>query len=105
MVAWEDGTITEPQILMRVSTDRGATFSPIEVISKTGRVAGYPAVTVSGKRFTVLWQEQSPAEAAAHHKAAPQHVDWNHMTQEIWRYSNAAHGHQVVARSGAVRSD
>jgi len=101
-VTWEDGLVPEPRILVRVSADGGDNFLPAFALSGEGQVAGYPVVGFHGSHFTVLWQERSAAAEEAHKEAAPKNVDFDNLTLDVWRYYNAASGHQVVARTGLL---
>jgi len=102
VVTWEDGTVEAPRILLRASLDGGTTFGPIQALSAEGMVAGYPVVAIRDREFTVLWQEQTPADQAAHESAAPKDVNWDAMTAPVWRYYNSADRHRVVARTGRL---
>ncbi|MFL5575506.1 MAG: sialidase family protein [Gemmatimonadaceae bacterium] len=75
VAAWDDGTRKTPQVVVRVSSDGGATFGDPVTASAPGRAAGYPVLAVAGRRVTVAWTEQS-ADAAEHsHHAEPNMKD------------------------------
>jgi hypothetical protein len=64
IVAWEDGTVVVPQVLMRVSRDGGATFAAAQRVSSSQRAAGFPVLALSRREVTIAWSEQSPDAAA-----------------------------------------
>jgi hypothetical protein len=58
VIVWEDSTATHRQVLLRYTTDRGRTFSPIQVLSHVIK-AYAPAVAVSPRGdFVVAWHEE-----------------------------------------------
>jgi len=71
IVAWDDGTLKTPQVLVRISSDNGASFGAPVTLSAPGRAASFPVLAVVGNQVTVAWSEQS-AQAADHEmKMAP----------------------------------
>jgi len=71
VVAWDDGTLKTPQVMVRISDDNGTTFGAPVTLSAPGRAATFPVLAVTGNQVTVAWSEQS-AQAAEHEmKAAP----------------------------------
>jgi hypothetical protein len=95
--AWDDGTLRVPQVVLRLSRDGGEAFGAPQTVSAPGRAATFPVLSLSGRRVTVAWAEQS-AEAAEH--AAHGHPDM--------RDPKAAMGlprvgeNQVLTRTGSV---
>ncbi|MBM4187660.1 MAG: exo-alpha-sialidase [Gemmatimonadetes bacterium] len=102
MVAWDDGTSSEPRVLARASLDGGVSFLSEVVLSTPEQIADYPTLVFHRGRFTVLWQEQGPRAAQAHAAAEPANVDGDNLSVEAWRHYNTTHAHQVVARSGTI---
>ncbi len=70
-VAWDDGTVATPQVLLRVSRDGGRSFAPTQEVSSRGRAAGFPVLAVAGDRITLAWSEQSPEAAESAARRAP----------------------------------
>jgi hypothetical protein len=66
LVAWDDGTLATPRVVLRVSKDGGATFREAQTVSAAEQAATFPVLAVSGSRLTVAWSEVS----AAHHSQA-----------------------------------
>lgn len=62
-VAWDDGTVKTPRVVLRLSRDGGQTFSPMTVLSGAGRAAGFPVLAVSGSAITVAWSDVSAVTA------------------------------------------
>ena len=65
LVAWDDGTVVTPKVLLRTSRDGGSTFGPAQLVSGEGRAATFPVLGLSGSNVTVAWSEVS----ADHHEA------------------------------------
>ncbi|HEX6047710.1 MAG TPA: sialidase family protein [Gemmatimonadaceae bacterium] len=62
VVVWDDGTVKTPRVVMRVSADGGATFSPPTLVSAEGRAATFPVLALRDRELTIAWSEQSEAE-------------------------------------------
>jgi hypothetical protein len=75
-VAWDDGTVATPRVLLRVSRDGGRTFARAEAVSPEGRAATFPVLALSGRAITVAWSEES-AGAAAHDSDSARHANPN----------------------------
>jgi hypothetical protein len=65
VVAWDDGTVQTPRVLLRVSRDGGSSFGEATVASSEGRAATFPVLAVGAGALTVGWSEQAPATHAA----------------------------------------
>jgi hypothetical protein len=63
LVAWDDGTVTTPKVVLRASRDGGDTFGAAQQVSAEGKAATFPVLAVSGSEVTVAWSEVS----AEHH--------------------------------------
>jgi hypothetical protein len=61
VVVWDDGTRETPQVVLRVSTDGGETFGPVQPLSDASRAAGFPVLALTGSAVTVAWSEESAA--------------------------------------------
>jgi hypothetical protein len=59
VTVWDDGTVKTPKVVMRVSRDGGAAFSPATLVSTEGRAATFPVLALRDKEFTIAWSEQS----------------------------------------------
>ncbi|MES2523655.1 MAG: sialidase family protein [Gemmatimonadota bacterium] len=95
---WDDGTLTSPEIVLRVSRDNGTSFGAPARLSDEGRAATYPMLVWSGSALTVAWSEKSTevAEHAAHNM--PDHRDKN-AVMGLPRVGAS----QVMLRSVSVR--
>ena len=62
VAVWDDGTVKTPKVVMRVSHDAGATFSPATLVSGEGRAATFPVLALNNGEVTIAWSEQSQAE-------------------------------------------
>ena len=95
--AWDDGTLRVPQVVLRVSRDGGESFGTPQAVSAPGRAATFPVLSLSGRRMTVAWAEQS-AEAAEH--AGDGHPDMRDpkATMGLPKVGE----NQVLARTGSV---
>ncbi|HVF38394.1 MAG TPA: sialidase family protein [Gemmatimonadaceae bacterium] len=97
VVAWDDGTLKTPQVVVRVSSDLGRSFGPPSVLSGEGRAATFPVLAVTGNQVTVAWAEQS-AEAAAHQAAhAP-----NMKDPKAVKGLHAVGESQIIVRAGNI---
>jgi hypothetical protein len=97
VVAWDDGTLKTPQIVVRTSRDGGDSFGPPSVVSAPGRAATFPVLAVTGNQVTVAWAEQS-AEAAAHEAAhAPDMKD-----PKAAKGLHAVGESQIMVRAGSI---
>ena len=67
VTVWDDGTVKTPKVVMRVSNDNGASFSPAALVSTEGVAATYPVLALRDKEITIAWSEQSQ-EAHDHAK-------------------------------------
>ncbi len=95
-VAWDDGTVDTPRVLLRVSRDGGRTFGRAEPVSPEGRAATFPVLGLSGRAITVAWSEES-AGAAAHDSDSARHAD---PTKPVGLH--AVGEAQVMVRSGRL---
>jgi peroxiredoxin len=94
---WDDGTRKVSPIVARVSRDGGRTFGPTEVLSETGRSAGYPLAVLRGDTVTTVWQERTATAAQGdtmRHVPGEQH-DAAAMIKPVGAW-------QVVTRSGVL---
>lgn len=66
VVIWDDGLSKLPRVLVRRSTDGGATFAGQQVVSQDGMAAGYPVLAVAGDSIAIAWSQMTEA---AHHDA------------------------------------
>jgi hypothetical protein len=64
VLAWDDGTVQQPRVMVRVSRDGGATFAPAVPASASGRPATFPVLALSGGQITLAWSEDANASAA-----------------------------------------
>jgi hypothetical protein len=67
LVAWDDGTMAAPRVVLRASRDGGSTFGPTQIVSGEGRAATFPVLSVSGGRVMVAWSEVGET---THHEEA-----------------------------------
>jgi hypothetical protein len=65
VVAWDDGTRTVPQIVIRVSRDGGDVFGPTERVSVPGRVARFPVMALTDSTITIAWSDETTEAATA----------------------------------------
>lgn len=65
VVAWDDGTLRVPRVVVRVSTDSGTSFGDEVAASDGQRSATFPVLTLADQRLTLAWAEQD-SEAAEH---------------------------------------
>ena len=65
LVAWDDGTMETPRVVLRVSQDGGRSFGRTGPVSPAGRAASFPVLAVSGAQVTIAWSEES---AHTHHE-------------------------------------
>jgi len=75
VAVWDDGTVKTPRVVMRVSADGGATFSPPTLVSTEGRAATFPVLALRDRDLTVAWSEQSEAEHDHARASAPNMKD------------------------------
>jgi len=69
VLTWDDGTVQQPRVLVRVSRDDGSTFAPAVVASLPARAATFPVLAAGGGRVTIAWSENTAfAAAEAEHK-------------------------------------
>jgi hypothetical protein len=59
VTVWDDGTVKTPKVVMRVSSDNGASFSPAALVSTEGAAATFPVLALHDKDITIAWSEQS----------------------------------------------
>lgn len=77
VVAWDDGTVRTPRVMLRISHDDGATFSHAQRLSASGRAAAFPVLALRRDTVVVAWTEQSPEAAARDEAAMPNEKDPN----------------------------
>jgi hypothetical protein len=65
VAAWDDGTMSHPQIVTRISRDGGRSFSAPETISSAADQASFPAILLQHDSLLVAWQEHNAAGSAA----------------------------------------
>jgi BNR repeat protein len=65
IVAWDDGLGDMPRVLVRRSTDGGASFGSSAVLSDPGVAASYPVVALHGDSVAVAWSQTTAAEHRA----------------------------------------
>jgi hypothetical protein len=100
LVAWDDGTKQVPQVVVRVSSDGGRSFSPASILSASGRAATFPVLAIVGDSLAVAWSEVSA-------NAAQRAAEADSMAKA--RNPKAAKGlesvgeAQVVIRRGALK--
>jgi hypothetical protein len=93
LVAWDDGTVATPEVVLRISHDGGATFDAAMPLSDDGVAATFPVLGVSGADVTVAWAQVG---AGIHHEE---------RTADSIRYAldpNAPHGLDDVGQSVVV---
>ena len=95
IAAWDDGTLATPRIVMRTSSDGGATWSAPATLSDSGKAAGFPVVAAHGGQVAVAWSEQRGA-APAH----DEHMDMKdpNSTMPLSAVGDA----RVMVRRGAL---
>ena len=71
VVAWDDGLVAEPGVLLRESRDGGATFASQVRVSGEGRAATFPVLGVTGDSLVVAWSEMTAEAHHAKHAARP----------------------------------
>jgi hypothetical protein len=96
VVAWDDGTLKVPQVVVRASDDGGKHFGDAEPVSTSGRAATFPVLGVAGDSVTVAWAEQS-ADAAQKEMEAMPHDKKTPMGL------HAVGENQVIVRSGRLQ--
>jgi hypothetical protein len=57
VVSWDDGTAALPGILLRTSSDGGATFAPTTRLSGVGVAGSFPVLAVHHDSLTVAWTQ------------------------------------------------
>ena len=62
VAVWDDGTVKIPKVVMRVSHDGGASFSPATLVSGEGRAATFPVLAIRDSELTIAWSEQSESQ-------------------------------------------
>ena len=75
VTVWDDGTVKTPKVVMRVSRDNGASFSPPTLVSSEGSAATFPVLALRDKDLTIAWSEQSQAQHDHAKMAAPNMKD------------------------------
>jgi hypothetical protein len=90
LVAWDDGTVVTPKVVLRTSRDGGDTFGAAQQVSAEGRAATFPVLGLSGSRVTVAWSEVS----AESHQAEAQADSIQSATDPM-----APHGLHAVGES------
>lgn len=63
IVAWDDGTMQVPQIMVRESGDHGSTFGPVEALSASGVSASFPMLSVSQNSAALVWLQTAASDA------------------------------------------
>ena len=71
VVAWDDGLVESPRIMLRESRDGGATFAPAEQVSPEGQAATFPVLAVVGDSVAVAWSATTVVEHHARVAARP----------------------------------
>ncbi|HEX3927721.1 MAG TPA: sialidase family protein [Gemmatimonadales bacterium] len=63
---WDDGTMAQPRIVIRVSHNGGGAFGTTDPLSGPGRSAAFPVLAVHAHSIVAAWSESSapPAPAA-----------------------------------------
>ncbi|AHG87690.1 putative cytochrome c biogenesis protein [Gemmatirosa kalamazoonensis] len=69
VATWDDGTVRQPRVLVRVSRDGGATFGPASEASAPGRSATFPVLAAHAGRVTLAWNEEAGSVEEHHHAA------------------------------------
>jgi hypothetical protein len=77
VAVWDDGTVKTPKVVLRVSDDGGATFSPATLVSTEGRAATFPVLALRDRDLTIAWSEQSEADHDHGRATAPDMKDPN----------------------------
>jgi len=75
VAVWDDGTVKTPKVVMRVSSDAGATFAPATLVSGEGQAATFPVLALRDHALTIAWSEQSQAEHDHAKESAPNMKD------------------------------
>jgi hypothetical protein len=73
VLAWDDGTVKQARVVVRVSPDGGRTFAPAVVASAGAAPATFPVLAVEHGRVALAWSEESAADAAAEAEAHVKH--------------------------------
>ncbi|MCU0626554.1 MAG: glycoside hydrolase [Gemmatimonadaceae bacterium] len=75
VVAWDDGTVKLPRVVVRTSRDGGATFGDAVTASDPQVAAQFPVLGVHARALTLVWAEQSAVAAAHAEHARPNMKD------------------------------
>jgi hypothetical protein len=97
VTVWDDGTVKTPKVVMRVSRDGGASFSPETLVSTEGRAATFPVLALRDKEITIAWSEQSES-AHDHAKASTPNMKDPKVMKGLSRVGESA----VRVRSGRL---
>lgn len=97
LVAWDDGTVRTPRVLLRMSRDGGGTFGEATIVSDESRAATFPVLAAGGNTITVGWSEQAPATHAAA-EASRMHMKDPSATMGL----PAVGATRIVVRSGRI---
>ena len=97
VTVWDDGTVKTPKVVMRVSRDGGASFSPATLVSTEGRAATFPVLALRDKDITIAWSEQSES-AHDHAKASTPNMKDPKVMKGLSRVGESA----VRVRSGRL---
>jgi hypothetical protein len=95
---WDDGTLAVSRIVLRVSTDYGASFGRAVPLSPEQRAAGFPVLGLSGDSVVVAWSEQSVKDAAHAAAIRPDMRDPSSVMP-----MHAVGSAQVMVRRGVLR--
>jgi hypothetical protein len=77
VVAWDDGHGPRPQVLLRTSTDGGATFGAETRLSDANVAASYPVLGIHHDSVTVAWSQTADSAYRAMLAARPDMKDPN----------------------------
>ena len=69
-VAWDDGTVEVPRILLRVSRDGGKTFGAASTLSSEGTRATFPVVAARPDELVVAWSQEGASAREPEHDSA-----------------------------------
>ena len=93
IAAWDDGRDTLPRVMLRVSRDGGASFSPELLVAEPGAASAFPVVALRDGNVTVAWSERS-AESHAHAE---------HSSPDMRKPGSVMRLHEVGAQRVLVR--
>lgn len=61
IAAWDDGTVKQPRVVLRVSRDGGASFGATQNVSAANEAGTFPVIAVRDLDITVAWTSKTAA--------------------------------------------